>query len=76
VPANTAAASVIAPRKNLPEERRDGYVINMVLGNALVADQYILDRIDVLKGMYTLEKILQYPARLGVILAVDDADNP
>jgi pyruvate/2-oxoglutarate dehydrogenase complex dihydrolipoamide acyltransferase (E2) component len=36
-------------------------------GITLIVDHYILDGVDILRGMRTLHKLLQTPARLGIV---------
>lgn len=66
VVANTASAFVIGPLFAMEQPGPQGRRIRMMQGISLVSDHYIIDGIDILAGMRTLERLLADPARLGL----------
>ena len=64
--ANTASAFVIGPLFDAPETENGQIVMRKKQGISLISDHYIIDGIDILRGMKTLEKLLGNPDRLGL----------
>jgi pyruvate/2-oxoglutarate dehydrogenase complex dihydrolipoamide acyltransferase (E2) component len=64
--ANTASAFVIGPICDLVQPASAENVMKKMQGITLIADHYILDGVDILEGMRTLERLLLHPERLGI----------
>jgi pyruvate/2-oxoglutarate dehydrogenase complex dihydrolipoamide acyltransferase (E2) component len=66
VVANTASAFVVGPLFDLPEVVEGKVRVRRMQGVNVVSDHYVLDGVDILYGMRTLERILAWPERLGI----------
>jgi pyruvate/2-oxoglutarate dehydrogenase complex dihydrolipoamide acyltransferase (E2) component len=64
--ANTASAFVIGPMFEQTVERDGDVKRRKLQGLSFIADHYILDGVDMLMGMRTLEGLLRHPDRLGL----------
>lgn len=64
--ANTASAFVIGPLFDLLQPVSGKTETRKMQGVTLIADHYILDGIDILRGMRTLERLLLNPERIGL----------
>jgi pyruvate/2-oxoglutarate dehydrogenase complex dihydrolipoamide acyltransferase (E2) component len=67
--ANTAAAFVIGPLLDVPEVESERVVIKKKQGLTLISDHFVLDGVDILEGMRTLQKLLRNPSQLGLSTA-------
>jgi pyruvate/2-oxoglutarate dehydrogenase complex dihydrolipoamide acyltransferase (E2) component len=66
VVANTATAFVIGPLFDAPETENEQIVMREKQGITLISDHFVLDGVDILEGMRTLERLFRDPARLGL----------
>lgn len=64
--ANTATAFVIGPLFDVPEAENGQIVMRKKQGITLISDHFIIDGMDILAGMKTLEGLLGNPDKLGL----------
>jgi pyruvate/2-oxoglutarate dehydrogenase complex dihydrolipoamide acyltransferase (E2) component len=64
--ANTGAAFLIGPLRQVPQVRAGRVVPRPMLGVMLVADHYLLDGMDMLEAMAYLRRLIATPTRLGL----------